>query len=99
MRIQVVCGAGASSTFVAGRLRRAALDAGRDWEITASSVDRLDPTADIVLLGSHLAERRDELAQRALRATLIVLPPELLTDLEGARLRALVEDTALKGTS
>ncbi len=35
MRILVVCGAGASSTFVAQRLRRAAAAAGLDWDAAA----------------------------------------------------------------
>ena len=60
MRILVVCGAGASSTFVARRIRKAA-DA-RALAATAeacpldSLTDRL-PTAQVVLLGPHLGDR------------------------------------------
>ncbi|MGN8025062.1 PTS sugar transporter subunit IIB [Microbacterium sp. 22242] len=108
MRIQVVCGAGASSTFVAGRLRRAALAAGLDWEVAAAALDRIDAFADVVLLGPHVADRRDEVARRAPRARVLVLPEDAFTDLDGTRVRALVrsssapadtvDGTASKGT-
>lgn len=60
MRILVVCGAGASSTFVARRIRKAA--EARALATTAeacpldSLADRL-PAAQVVLLGPHLGDR------------------------------------------
>ncbi len=45
MRILVVCGAGASSTFVAQRLRTAAAAAGLDWDAGAG-VESTVPSAD-----------------------------------------------------
>ena len=103
MRIQVICGAGASSTFVAARLRRAAVAAGSDWEIAAAPLDGVDPFADVVLLGPHIADRLAEVGRRAPRARIIVLPEDAFTDLDGARIRALVlagtaENTAPRGT-
>jgi len=101
MRIQVICGAGASSTFVAARLRRAALAEGSDWDVSAAPVDGVDPFADVVLLGPHIADRREEIARRAPRARVIVLPEDAFTDLDGTRIHALVgaaDDTAPKGT-
>jgi PTS system cellobiose-specific IIB component len=57
MKVLIVCGAGASSTFVAQRLRRAA--AARDIGMTpiassAVAAPDLIPTVDIVLAGAHL---------------------------------------------
>ncbi|MDR6866278.1 PTS system cellobiose-specific IIB component [Microbacterium resistens] len=98
MRIQVVCGAGASSTFVAARLRRTALAAGRDWEVAAAAIDAVDPFADVVLVGPHVADRREEIAHRASRARIVVLPEDAFADLDGTRAYALVEATAPEGT-
>ncbi|MBG6239025.1 PTS system cellobiose-specific IIB component [Mycetocola sp. CAN_C7] len=68
MRILVVCGAGASSTFVARRIRKAADT--RSLEATAEACpidslgDRLD-TADVVLLGPHLDGRLADVRRSA----------------------------------
>jgi PTS system cellobiose-specific IIB component len=85
-----MCGAGASSTFVAGRLRRAAQAAGLDWEVTAAALDGVDPFADVILLGPHIADRREEIGRSAPRARIFVLPEDAFTDLDGTRIRALV---------
>jgi len=98
MRIQVVCGAGASSTFVAARLRRAALAAGHDWEVDAAALDAVDPFTDLVLVGPHVADRREEITRSAPRARLVVLPEDAFADLDGGRALALVEATAWEGT-
>jgi PTS system cellobiose-specific IIB component len=58
MRIHIVCGAGASSTFVALRVRRSAAGRGLSALVTAGNesdlADRLD-AIDVVLVGPHLA--------------------------------------------
>ena len=64
MRVLIVCGAGASSTFVAQRLRRAAT--ARDLDVTpipssAAAAPDLIPGFDVVLAGAHLAEAVDAL--------------------------------------
>ena len=60
MRILVVCGAGASSTFVARRIRKTAdariLDATAEACPLDTLAERL-PTAHVVLLGPHLDDR------------------------------------------
>jgi len=68
MRVLIVCGAGASSTFVAQRLRRAA--AARELDLTpiassASAAPDLIPTVDIVLAGAHLGDALDALRAAA----------------------------------
>jgi len=90
MRIQVICGAGASSTFVAARLRRAALAAGSDWEVSAAPVDGADPFADLILLGPHVAALAEEIGRRAPRTQVVVLPEDAFTDLDGSRIHAFV---------
>ena len=63
-RVLVVCGAGASSTFLAHRIRAAAR--GRDIDVTVSASstiglsERLDDI-DVLLVGPHLAAQFDEL--------------------------------------
>ena len=62
--ILIVCGAGASSTFLASRmralLRSASIDASVE-PITELELGARLTGADLVLLGPHLSPRRDEL--------------------------------------
>ena len=74
VRIIVVCGAGASSTFVAHRIRRAAAARGIEVRATATSESQLDQAladADVLLVGAHLGDRLDLLRERA------AAPPDL----------------------
>jgi cellobiose PTS system EIIB component len=66
--ILVVCGAGASSTFLASRMRT--LATGRGLDITVRAASNLDlssrlATARALLVGPHLADSFDELAAEA----------------------------------
>jgi len=66
--VLIVCGAGASSTFVAQRLRRAAT--ARELGMTpiassSSAAPDLIPTVDIVLAGAHLGAEVDVLRAAA----------------------------------
>jgi PTS system cellobiose-specific IIB component len=78
--VLIVCGAGASSTFLASRIRKAAKADGIALVVEAGSQtdvpSRLDGV-DILLVGSHLAPSYDSLASDArdagVRAAL--LPP------------------------
>lgn len=99
MRILVVCGAGASSTFVAQRLRRAASAAGLDWE-TAAGTEQTIPTAfaDIVLVGPHLADRLDAI-RAASRARVAVLPDDVFADRDGDRTLAIARATLSSSTN
>jgi PTS system cellobiose-specific IIB component len=89
MRVLVVCGAGASSTFVAMWLRKAAAARGLDVIASASSDTELDELAadsDVVLIGPHLADRFDDLAQRvrARGASAVLVPEQIITTRDGA---------------
>lgn len=97
MRILVVCGAGASSTFVAQRIRRAAAEAALPYSVVAGHEASL-PTdlasADLVLLGPHLAQRLDDVRAQArpFGATVALLPDGIFTDQDGSRALAVVRD-------
>ncbi|MCP2030029.1 PTS system cellobiose-specific IIB component [Okibacterium sp. HSC-33S16] len=68
MKILVVCGAGASSTFVAQRIRTAAKNRALDVTAQACPLSALDTqlaSADVVLLGSHLASEIDSIRSTA----------------------------------
>ncbi|WP_309129044.1 hypothetical protein [Microbacterium sp.] len=95
MRILVVCGAGASSTFVAQRLQRAAVSAGLPWATEAGTESSALSAAgvDLVLLGPHLADRADDIrAALAGRSLVVPLPDDAFTDLDGSRTLHLVRD-------
>ena len=78
MKILVVCGAGASSTFVALKVRKTASSRGVDVTVEAGSAEQLEQYAgvDVVLVGAHLADKVAQLRERAgaAGATVAVLP-------------------------
>ncbi|WP_104193391.1 PTS sugar transporter subunit IIB [Cryobacterium sp. Y82] len=68
MRIHIVCGAGASSTFVALRLRRSAAARGMSAHVTAGSESDLAsmlPVIDVLLVGPHLQGMFAQIQQQA----------------------------------
>lgn len=57
MKVLIVCGAGASSGFIAQRMRKAAKSRGVDLQVDARSETELAEhvaTTDVVLVGPHL---------------------------------------------
>ncbi|SBS74307.1 PTS sugar transporter subunit IIB [uncultured Microbacterium sp.] len=99
MRILVVCGAGASSTFVAQRVRHAAQAAGRDISAVAGTEQSLAidlDAADVVLVGPHLRRSLEHIRRDAAYrgARVVLLPDDVFADIDGTRTLALV-DTAL----
>lgn len=91
MRILIICGAGASSTFVAQRLRRAAEAHGHDWDATAGMEHAVAAgDHDAVLIGPHLAERLDAI-RAATAVPVAVLPEDIFGDRDGERTLAIVE--------
>jgi PTS system cellobiose-specific IIB component len=102
MKILVVCGAGASSTFVALKLRKTAIVRGVDVTVEAGSAEQLDQFAgvDVVLVGAHLADKVGELRERARAAgaTVAVLPaisPAAMTGDEALDLAVNAQAAAL----
>lgn len=97
MRILVVCGAGASSTFVAQRVRRAAHDQGLSYTAFAGTEQSLPidlDAADVVLVGPHLGHALERIEREAASrgATVVLLPPDIFRDLDGTRTLTLVRD-------
>jgi PTS system cellobiose-specific IIB component len=97
MRILVICGAGASSTFVAQRVRSAAEGRGIPCEARAGSEGSIESESealDLVLVGPHLAPRMELIstgaASRGARA--VLLPDDVFSDLDGSRTLALVQE-------
>ena len=88
MKIIVVCGAGASSTFVAVKLRSAAGARGLSVQVAAGSASQLDSLAavDVVLVGAHLESVVPALRARAAATgtAVAVLPPVSPAALDGA---------------
>ncbi|MBB2976375.1 PTS system cellobiose-specific IIB component [Microbacterium endophyticum] len=95
MRILVVCGAGASSTFVAQRLRHAARARDLSYSSSAGTLRSLEidlDATDVLLLGPHLKAELDNIAASAASkgVTVAVLPDDIFGDLDGSRTLALV---------
>ena len=77
--ILVVCGAGASSTFLASRIR--ALAATRAIDVTAKAISESQleaslPEADAILFGPHLADGYSELVARSGGVPTALLPAD-----------------------
>ncbi|QKJ20055.1 PTS sugar transporter subunit IIB [Microbacterium hominis] len=97
MRILVVCGAGASSTFVAQRVRHAAHDQGLAYTAFAGTELSLPidlDAADVVLVGPHLQHALERIEREAAPrgTTVVLLPSDIFMDLDGTRTLALVRD-------
>lgn len=96
MKILVVCGAGASSTFVAQRVRRAAEGRGRTVSAVAGTQASLPverDIADVLLVGPHLAGAiegiRADAAARGIRV--VLLPHDIFSDRDGTRTLELID--------
>lgn len=97
MRILVVCGAGASSTFVAQRVRHAAAEAGLPYSAFAGTELSLPidlDAADVVLVGPHMAHAIATIEKDAAPrgTTVVLLPPDIFNDLDGSRTLQLVRE-------
>lgn len=102
MRILVVCGAGASSTFVAQRIRHAAQAVGREFSAVAGTEQSLPidlDAADVVLVGPHLQHALERIRREAepRETRVVLLPPDIFTDLDGSRTLVLVEAALASG--
>lgn len=79
-KILIVCGAGASSTFLAHRMRAGAKTRGLEASINAETLSALAGSlagADVVLVGPQLGPRFDEIRRQADSVgTFVALLPE-----------------------
>jgi len=95
MNVLVVCGAGASSTFVALRLNRAAKAAHVDLSARAGTLDAVPSqlgAVDLLLVGPHLIDLFDDIHReaRAWHVPSLLLPDDVFTDASGERALELV---------
>ena len=104
MRILVVCGAGASSTFVAQRINKAARAQGLAYSATATNEASLADgikSSDLVLLGPHLAAHIEQVKGLAAPhgVTVVLLDTDVFADLDGTRTVARIEAAIRDGSS
>ncbi len=104
MRILVVCGAGASSTFVAQRINKAARARELAYSATATNEASLADgveSSDLVLLGPHLAARFEQVKDLAAPhgVTVILLDADVFADLDGTRTLARIEAAVRDGST
>lgn len=99
MKILVVCGAGASSTFVAHRMRKTAESRGLRVTITAGTETDLSfglAGIDVLLIGPHLAGLYDDIREHADQAGIgvVLLPATIFASREGDEALDLALDAA-----
>lgn len=91
-RVLIVCGAGASSTFLALRLRRAVRARDLDLVVEAGTLSDVDDelaATRILLVGPHLSAHFDDVSERAREAGAIpALLPDSVFGAEGAEIAA-----------
>lgn len=95
--IQLVCGGGFSSSFMANKFRAAAKERNWDTEINASSdgeIDYLSEEIDLLLVGPHLAYLVDELAEdsQSKGYEVVLIPGEIYARIDGDALADFVEN-------
>lgn len=104
MRILVVCGAGASSTFVAQRINSAARARQLAYLATATDEASLSgalESSDLILLGPHLAPHRQQIEGLAAPhgVNVILLDADVFADLDGTKTVALIETAVRNGAA
>ncbi|HEY8653763.1 MAG TPA: PTS sugar transporter subunit IIB [Dermatophilaceae bacterium] len=100
-RILIICGAGASSSFLAQRMRQAAKKRSVDVAITARSETELETllsSTDVVLVGPHLSYKFDEINEQCLTAGVVtsILPSKIYGMLDGEKALDLAFATQAK---
>ena len=89
MKILIVCGAGASSAFVAHRLRVTGKERGLTLAVVAGSESDLPSsldTIDVLLVGPHLAPRFERISAQAKKrgVGVALLPDSVFSARDGA---------------
>lgn len=96
VKILVVCGAGASSTFVAQRINSAAEARHLPYVATATNEISLEEGLefhDLVLVGPHLAPRLSQIRDLAAPhgVGVVLMDADVFADLDGSRTLASIE--------
>ncbi|MGM0168913.1 PTS system, cellobiose-specific IIB component [Enterococcus sp. AZ135] len=90
-KIMLSCGSGASSGFLAGNARKAASEAGVEFEFFARSDSEIEDFADeidLLLIGPHLAYLESELAEivAPYDVPIKIIPQQIYGKLDGKAL-------------
>lgn len=95
-KVFVVCGAGASSTFLAMKLRTLSNELGRDFQFFPSALDtlRVEP-GDLVIVASHIATHPKVDALRSEGAVVMSLTESALMDVTAKNAMELLLQTAV----
>lgn len=103
-RVLLICGSGASSGFLAGNIRKAAVERGVDISVVArgdSELENYIDDIDVLMIGPHLAYILDEIDEHisGRPVTVIAMKPEYYSTLDGhGALDHLLQELAQKGT-
>lgn len=102
MKVLIVCGAGASSGFIAQRMRKAAKARGIDLQVDARSETELAEHAentDVVLVGPHLEYMLGRLTTvtEPLGVPTVLLPQRVYGTLDGDAALTLAIDAQVTG--
>lgn len=90
LRILLVCGSGASTSFMAANMRKAASAKGIKFEITARSESEIEnyiDDIDLLMVGPHLAYILDDIAEytNGRDVRVILMKPEYYATLDGEK--------------
>lgn len=88
LRVLMICGAGASTGFMAQAARRAAKKENLDMHIEAKSTAYLESyldSIDVLLLGSHFSYKEEEIRQEIAGRNIVfgVVPQKIFGSLDG----------------
>lgn len=89
-KVILICGNGASSSFMATKLRTAIKEKNLQIEVSVSpetSLDKKIESFDYILIGPHLDFLADELAEKyEIKGQVSVIPYDIYATLDGSRL-------------
>jgi len=96
-KVLLICGAGASSGFMANAIRKASKKKGLEMSVQARSESQLSEylnEIDILLIGPHLKYMEDELKAKVADYHIKVstIPQNIYGTLDGNKACALIED-------
>lgn len=97
LQVLLVCGAGASTGFIAQAARREAKKQGLDMKIDARSMAHLEgyiDSIDVLLLGSHLAYKENDIRRQidGKQIAMGVVPQKIFGRIDGEGLIGFIRE-------
>lgn len=97
IKVALICGTGASSSFMAVKLRAAVKEKGLHIEVSVcpeTALTKEIETYDHILIGPHLSFLEEELPSRyQLKGKLAVIPYYIYATMDGCQLLKLMTDS------